>query len=755
MRRLLAGTVIALGHVATASAAVPAGFTEEAYSSNLLAPSTGAAWAPDGSGRLFVLNKNGIVRVVRTEAGRPKTTGAGQSTLEVSTFATEPSVHTESEGGLLGIAFDPNYIVNRYLYVFVSVSPSEQRIARWTDSGGGIDAAGVGIDRTPIVSGLPTAGQTHVGGGLTIGADGKLYFGIGDLGNGTGVDADLTSLASKIGRANLDGTPVTDNPFNDGVGPNNEYIWARGLRNPFGLAMQPATGSIWAAVAGSAYEQLFRLGPRAHAGFNDYENNQEGPDSVTPKLVYRTNSTDQRTITSAVRAGGTLTVTTTARHGFRVGQAIELAGLGAGFVGDVYVASVPSDTTFTAAQAGANATATLNDAYARTKFLGGAITRGTFYESNAFPAEYRGNYFFGDYNSGYLIRAAMSSSHEIARVDVWGSEFATMVQAVTGDDGSLYALGYSNGVLRRIRPTSPSPKLIVGNARPYVLEGGRAAFTVALATAPAANLTVTVARSSGDADIDVVSGGTLTFTPTDWAQPRPVVLAAAVDADSVVDVSTFDVSAPGMTTERVVATSIENNDAQLVLSTNTLDVPEGGTATVSVSWSKRPTRSTIVTVRRVSGDEDVTVEEPTTLSFTAANWNTPQTVTIAAAQDDDNVAGRALISFGSAFSAQLLEVTEVDDEAPPPTPDAGADGGGTADAGGTPDAAGPDAGGPNEPPPDDEPQPSAPNAPGPAAGESDGAEPQDGCNCNTHGRAGSGALWLAVALLLARRRRSR
>ena len=68
------------------------------------------------------------------------------------------------------------------------------------------------------------------------------------------------------------------------------------------------------------------------------------------------------------------------------------------------------------------------------KALGGAITRGTFYESTAFPSEYRGSYFFGDFNSGNLIRAAFSSSHEIARVDVWGSGFASMVQATTGDD---------------------------------------------------------------------------------------------------------------------------------------------------------------------------------------------------------------------------------------------------------------------------------------------------------------------------------
>lgn len=288
-------------------ATVPAGFTETNYSSSSLTPATGMAWAPDGSGRLFVTLKNGAVRTVAMKDGALETQ-PGNSTLVTRLFATEPAVHTNSECGLIGIAFDPNYVVNRYVYFFVTVSASEQRIVRYTD------ANGTGTARTEVVTQLPTAGNNHDGGGIGFGADGKLYWSIGDLGNGTGVNADLTSLAAKVSRANLDGTPVNDNPFNDGVGPNNEYIWARGFRNPFTFTFHPRTGKLWVNSVGTGYEQVFAVNRGEHAGYNAYENNQPA-NFITPLIKYRTNGVDTRnlTATGAVRGGGVTTFTTTGR----------------------------------------------------------------------------------------------------------------------------------------------------------------------------------------------------------------------------------------------------------------------------------------------------------------------------------------------------------------------------------------------------------------------------------------------------------
>ena len=336
-----------LGLSSPAVAAVPSGFVESPYTSNSLTQATGMAWAPDGSGRLFIIRKSGEVRVVSLKDGQPETQ-PGNTTLVTRVFATEPNVYTNSECGLIGLAFDPNYVVNRYVYFFVTVSATEQQIVRYTD------ANGVGAARTVVVNRLPTRGENHDGGAIGFGPDGKLYWAIGDLGNGTGVNADLTSMASKVSRANLDGTPANDNPFNDGVGPNNEYIWARGLRNPFTFTFQPATGGLWVNSVGTGYEQVFVVNRRSHAGYSDYENNQPaGNDYITPVVKYRTNGVDTRNLTSggAVRAGGVATFTTTGNHGFRKGERLTLAGVGdASFNGLLLVAGVPSNTTFTVAQ---------------------------------------------------------------------------------------------------------------------------------------------------------------------------------------------------------------------------------------------------------------------------------------------------------------------------------------------------------------------------------------------------------------------
>ncbi|RKH57205.1 PQQ-dependent sugar dehydrogenase [Corallococcus aberystwythensis] len=663
MRTPLMASLLFLMMSSPARAAVPAGFVETNYSSTSLGSATGMAWAPDGSGRLFITLKNGVVRTVALKDGALETQ-PGTSTLVTRTFATEPAVHTNSECGLIGIAFDPNYVVNRYVYFFVTVSASEQRIVRYTDSNG------TGVARTEVVTRLPTQGQNHDGGGLGFGPDGKLYWAIGDLGNGSGVDADLTSMAAKVSRANLDGTPANDNPFNDGVGPNNEYIWARGLRNPFTLTFQPTTGQLWVNGVGDGYEQVFVVTRSSHAGYNDYENNQPaGNDYITPVIKYRTNSTDQRTFTAtgAVRSGGVTTFTTTAAHRFRKGEKLSIEGVGdTSFNGDFYVASAnnaPTTTTFTVAQPGLP-DATSGGGSANTQALGGSITGGTFYDATLFPPEYRGNYFFGDYNSGQVTRATLAADDSVATVDAWGTGFSSSVDMAVGPDGALYAIGHTASVVRRVTPAASGQKLVVSGLNLRLMEGGRAVFTVRLAQAPTAPVTVRVTRAlGGSEDLSVMGGGTLTFSPQDWSVPQAVMLEAVEDADAVADTATFSVTSEGLTDEAVVATTIDNNSPRLVLSTARLSVPEGGTATFDVSLSLRPTSNVTVTVALTQGDADLTVASGATLAFTTSNWNTPKTVTLQAAQDADNVDGMATITVAMpGLDARTLEAVEADDE---------------------------------------------------------------------------------------------
>ncbi|HVS33391.1 MAG TPA: PQQ-dependent sugar dehydrogenase, partial [Thermoanaerobaculia bacterium] len=358
-------TAAALLLVPSRAAATPVdtNFTETQFAVVDGGEVTGIAWAPDGSNRLFVTRKGGEVRIVKDGA------------LLTTPFATE-TVFTNSECGLIGLAFDPGFVTNKYVYFFATVSGTEQQIIRYTAMGD------TGVNRTVIVPGLPTIGQNHDGGAVGFGPDGMLYWAIGDLGNFTGVDADLTSLASKIGRARPNGDVPADNPFVDGAGPNNDYIWARGFRNPFTFTWRPETEDLWVNTVGTSFEQVFVVGSGDHAGWNDFESNQP-PGFIRPVISYRTNSSLDNTIApmGASRSAGVATFTTTdSDHRNPVGTKVTIAGVGdASFNGTGFVTAVPMPNVFEIAQEGPDAAS--GGGSATSLNIGGAITGGTFFES--------------------------------------------------------------------------------------------------------------------------------------------------------------------------------------------------------------------------------------------------------------------------------------------------------------------------------------------------------------------------------------
>lgn len=498
---------------------------------------TGMAWAPDGSGRLFLTRKGGEIRIVKM--GPPPE-------LVVTPFATVSPVFTDSECGVIGIAFDPDFLENRYVYVFATVSNEEQQIIRYTAEGD------LGTDKTIVIAGLPTRGNNHDGGAVGFARGGRLMWAIGDLGNGTGVDDDLTSLAAKIGRANPDGTVPGDNPFADGPGGNDDYVFARGFRNPFTFAFQPTTGTLWVDVAGTNYEQVFTVGNGDHAGWNDYENNQPPPDFIPPVIKYRTNGTDARDIIAvdgAVRSTDVATFTTTVTHGFRRGEKITVAGVtDPGFDGAFYVTSIPAETTFKVSQAGPDASS--GGGTATTQALGGAITGGTFYDATAAPPEYRGNFFFGDFNSDRIMRAVVGPGTTVKSVDYFATGNANAIDVSVGPDGALYYVGFGGAILRAAYD-SVSQNIVVSSTHVWMNEGSSAAFTVTLATAPASDVNVTVARTGGSSDVGVANGAVLTFTPADFSVPQRITLASAEDLDLAGDVATLTLSSAGITSQTV------------------------------------------------------------------------------------------------------------------------------------------------------------------------------------------------------------
>ena len=217
---------------AVAAATLPSGFSETLFASGLSAP-TAMAFAPDG--RLFVCQQGGLLRVIKN------------GTLLATPFVT---VNTTANGerGLLGIAFDPNFASNQFLYVYYTASTpaTHNRVSRFKANG---DVALAGSETVLFDLDNLSAATNHNGGALHFGPDGKLYLAAGENANRNNSQL-LTNVLGKISRINSDGTIPADNPttFPGIAGSttgNNRAIWSVGLRNPYTFRFQPGTGRMF------------------------------------------------------------------------------------------------------------------------------------------------------------------------------------------------------------------------------------------------------------------------------------------------------------------------------------------------------------------------------------------------------------------------------------------------------------------------------------------------------------------------------
>ena len=256
-------------------ASLPGGFGETEISG--LSNPTAIALHPDG--RVFVCQQTGELRVIKNGAVLP------------TPFTTLP-VDSAGERGLLGVAVDPNYATNHFVYVYYTATTpaTHNRVSRFTANASNEDVAVTGSEA--VLLDLDNLGSTnHNGGAIHFGPDGKLYIATGE----NVVPSNSQSLTSRLGkilRINSDGTIPPDNPtsFPNIAGSptgNNRAIWAVGLRNPFTFSFQPGTGRMHINdVGNNTWEEVNVGAAGANFGWPTCEGACTTPGMTNPLYQY-------------------------------------------------------------------------------------------------------------------------------------------------------------------------------------------------------------------------------------------------------------------------------------------------------------------------------------------------------------------------------------------------------------------------------------------------------------------------------------
>ncbi|HSE41791.1 MAG TPA: PQQ-dependent sugar dehydrogenase [Acidobacteriota bacterium] len=336
-------------------AQVPPGFTDKLVAGPLDLP-TACEFSPDG--RLFILLKRGTVRIYKNGALVP-------------TPALSIPVTDNSERGLLGIAFDPSFLSNRFVYLYYTTASSDpkNRVSRFTVNGDIIDRNSEAV----ILDGIRSDAGNHNAGWIQFGPDGKLYVATGDGGANSQLSQSLSSINGKILRINSNGSIPADNPF-AGQQDRRGEIWCYGLRNPWRFTFDSTTGTMIIGDVGQNEFEEVDIGIRgANYGWPNAEGQSNNPNFRNPIFVYEHN-------------GGSA-----------------------------------------------------------------SITGGIRYRGDAFPEEYRGAYFYGDYVLGFIRYLKLNSSNTVVSDNAFAPNVGNVVHMTQGPDGALYYALIGQRQIRKIQ----------------------------------------------------------------------------------------------------------------------------------------------------------------------------------------------------------------------------------------------------------------------------------------------------------------
>ena len=227
--------------------------------------------ADDGTGRLFVVEQAGTIRIFQASALLPR------PFLDI-----RPRVNFSGEMGLLGVAFHPAFAQNQRFYVnyvrLLGTGQIQSVIAQYRVSAADANQADPASERILLTVNQPFA--NHKGGQLAFGPDQFLYIGLGDgggAGDPLGNAQNLQTLLGKMLRIDVDrttgGLPYAipaDNPFVAGAGLPE--IWAYGLRNPFRFSFDSVTDRLFVGDAGEdLFEEVDILQKGGNFGWNVME----------------------------------------------------------------------------------------------------------------------------------------------------------------------------------------------------------------------------------------------------------------------------------------------------------------------------------------------------------------------------------------------------------------------------------------------------------------------------------------------------
>ena len=441
---------------ARAETKLPAGFTVDVVVKGGLNFPTAITWASDG--RMFIAQKDGRVRILQDGA-----------LLSRDFINISDQVNDYADRGLLSLTLHPKFPAEPYVYLLFTYDPpgvakdgSGERVSRLirvTADPKNTSVAlpnsqvillgknstrenigdenlkdGTGKNKTPgpasceengqpIDDCLPMDSHTHTIGMLRFDLDGALLVSNGEGAETHYVDPralraqDLDSLGGKILRIDpITGNGYLDNPFFDGNPTHNRSkILNYGLRNPFRFTVHPQTGELYISDVGWQTWEEINIGRGKNFGWPCYEGNDR---RSTKQPAYQSNP-DTEAVCAELYAKGLDAVQAPLHAYLHIGEGVA------------------------------------------------AVIGGDLYLGNIYPAEYRGAFFFADYNEDSIKYLTLARNGK-ATVKDFGSDVSPPdglpVQIVTGPDSNLYyvVLSTKSSEIRRIRYTAG------GNTAPIV-----------------------------------------------------------------------------------------------------------------------------------------------------------------------------------------------------------------------------------------------------------------------------------------------